>query len=224
MSGRGLISHAAFHPVPRQAASDYPAGAEPPAWRPGDFLLTRSDTLFGRLIRFGQALRVHGADRRYTYWNHAALVVGEAGELIEALGTGVTRTNASKYLGTEYTVVRIIASDADRAEAVAFACWAADQHACYGWLDIASLALTLVTGAKLSFFIDGQFICSALVAQALERTTAIFNRSPVHVTPADLAKYYQVAIPAHSGTAAGTPAPQGQRPAGPAAEDSRGNP
>ena len=72
-------------------------------------------------------------------------------------------------------------------------------------LTIAILGLTLLAGAKLTFFIDGEpawtsdcnsptaFICSGLVARAMERTGAIFNRDPVHLTPADLAKYYEVA-------------------------------
>ena len=60
-------------------------------------------------------------------------------------------------------------------------------------LSIASLGVTLLAGAKLTFFVDGEFICSGLVARAMERTGAIFNRDPVHITPADLATYDEVA-------------------------------
>jgi len=54
------------------------------------------------------------------------------------------------------------------------------------------------TGAKFTFGIEGQMICSGLVARSQERTHAIFNRTPSHVMPADLAKYYQVDPPESS--------------------------
>jgi len=72
----------------------------------------------------------------------------------------------------------------------------------YGWPTIVSIGLTLVTGAKFNFNVDGQQICSGLVARAEERTGVIFAdsqsngpkdlREPSHIMPADLAMYYQV--------------------------------
>jgi hypothetical protein len=38
-------------------------------------------------------------------------------------------------------------------------------------------------------------ICSGLTARCQERTNAIFNRTPSHIMPADLAKYYGVEPP-----------------------------
>jgi hypothetical protein len=38
-------------------------------------------------------------------------------------------------------------------------------------------------------------MCSALVARALERTSAIFPDEPAHRLPADLARYYGVEAP-----------------------------
>ena len=73
--------------------------------------------------------------------------------------------------------------------------WVLDTRAKYGWLTIASIALTVLTGSKFTFFVDGEFICSGFVARAMERTGAIFTRDPVHITPADLAKYYNVTPP-----------------------------
>ncbi len=185
----------AFAAVARESATRYGPDDQPERWQPGDFLLTRGDSAAARLIRWGQRLRIHGNDRRYTYWNHAALVVGTDGELIEALGSGVVPSHASKYRPKDYTVVRITADAEDRKEAAAFASWVAANHARYGRTTIVSISLTLLTGAKFSFFIDGEFICSGLVARALERTGAIFNRDPAHITPADLAKYYQAGLP-----------------------------
>ena len=50
----------------------------------------------------------------------------------------------------------------------------------------------MLTGSKLTFFIDGQFVCSALVACALERAGNIFDRNSANIAPADLAKYFHV--------------------------------
>jgi hypothetical protein len=191
-----------FTPIATLSVEYYPAGKSALSPRPGDFILTHGGSLADRLIRFGEALRVHGADRQFTYWNHAAQITGADGSLVEALGNGVRRGNLSKYSARDYYLVRVIASDEDRAEVAAFAEWAADARARYGWLTIASVALTILTGCKLTFFVDGEFICSGLVARAQERTKALFNLDPVHITPADLAKYY--GVPGHPGAGPAT--------------------
>ena len=170
---------------------------------PGDFILTHGGELFSQLIRIGQQLRFRGADQPYTFWNHAALVVSADGTIVEALGSGVERRAIADYDPTQYTVVRITASAADRAEAAAFA-EASVGHP-YGWTTIVSIALSLLTGAKLSFGFNGQLICSGLVARSLERTTAIFEDEPSHIMPAQLAKLYG-AIPPAPGTPKGRPA------------------
>src|SRR5438093_4698704 len=89
--------------------------------RPGDFILTHGAEWTSRLIQWGQGLRFQGEDRKYTRWNHTALVVGADGEIVEALGTGIAERNLSEYAGTEYHLVRIEASPEDRAEEAAFA-------------------------------------------------------------------------------------------------------
>lgn len=167
-----------------------------PEWnRPGDFVLTHGSHWMNHLISFGQALRFRGADRKYAYWNHAALIVGANGDIIEALAAnpGVVQQNLSKYAPGEYTVVRVTASPEDRGEAVDFArsCLAEP----YGALTVVSIALSLLTGTRFSFGFEGQTICSGLVARALERTRAIFKAEPSHMMPADLAKAYGVTPP-----------------------------
>ena len=98
--------------------------------------------------------------------------------------------------------MRIEASDEDRTEAATFArtCVGAE----YGWLTIVSIALSLLTGGGLAFAIDGQLICSGLVARSLERTTAIFKRDSARIMPAELAEIYDVNPPA-PGTPKGRP-------------------
>ncbi|HET7488676.1 MAG TPA: hypothetical protein VFJ85_12160 [Acidimicrobiales bacterium] len=182
-----------FAPVPRNSVQRFAPGEPLAGYESGDFVLTHGDAWTSRLIRFGQRLRIRGDDRKFTYWNHAALVVSEGGELVEALGSGVQRTHVDRYDSAECHLVRIGASAEDRKQAVAFAEWAVGED--YGFGTLVSIAWGLITGGKFTFGFDGQAICSGLVAMAMERTGAIFNRTPTHVMPADLAKYYGVEPP-----------------------------
>lgn len=186
-----------FQPIAHASTERFAPGDSARKWIPGDFILTHGDSFFSALIRFGEGLRIHGEDRRrrYAWFNHAALVVGDDGTIVEALGRGVVRENASKYRSKDYVVVHSGADDHDVKAILSFANWVTEHRAHYGWFTIASLAFTMLTGAKFTFFIDGEFICSGFVARAMERTGAIFSRDPVHITPADLAKYYSVSPP-----------------------------
>ena len=159
----------------------------------GDFVLVAGTHFNSGLIRFGQKLRIHGDDRRHMKWTHAALIVDRAGALIEAVGTGVRRWHLDRYRGDDYVVVRIHTSEENRDEVVRFAEWALERGASYSRLSTVSIALSMLTGSRLTFFIDGQFVCSGLVARALERTGSIFDRDSAHIAPADLAKYFLAA-------------------------------
>ena len=184
-----------FAPVEKASVERFAPGeaADPGQYSPGDFVLTHGNAWTSKLIRFGQGIRFVGPDRKYIRWNHAALIVSPDGDLVEALGGGVKETNLAKYQGTEYHLVEILASPEDRAEVVAFGKWCVDQP--YGYIIIVSMALGLLTGGKFTFAFEGQTICSGLVARALERTPAIFNRTPSHMMPADLAKFFEVEPP-----------------------------
>lgn len=180
--------------------------AEQMDFDPGDFILTHSNCWTGRIIRWGQRLRFRGRRRKYAWWNHTALIVSKKGDIIEAFGKGVVSDNISKYTQAEYTVVRIhpeLANAQDREEVVVYGKWALDEK--YGYLTIVSIALNLIFGGKFSFFIDGQTICSGLVARALERTRIIFDRSPSHIMPADLAAYFEVEPPTTESSQSGVP-------------------
>jgi uncharacterized protein YycO len=180
-----------------------PAGVRIEHARPGDFILTHGAEIFSRLIQIGQGLRYMGADSKYTYWNHTALVVSDEGAIVEALGAGVRKGTLADYDETQYTVVHIDASDEDRAQMVAFAeRWIGAR---YDWLRILSIGFSLLTGATISVGFAGQLICSGLVARALERTSAIFKDEPSHIMPAELAKMFG-AEPPPPGTPKGRPA------------------
>ena len=66
----------------------------------------------------------------------------------------------SVYDSADYHVVFLRMADLDRDQVVAFARHCRDQE--YGYLTVASLTLSLVTGSRLSFGVDGQEIYSGL--------------------------------------------------------------
>ena len=173
-------------------------------FRRGDFVLVAGDHFNSRLIRFGQRLRIRGADRVYVKWTHAALIVDDDGTLVEAVGAGVRRWHLDRYRDADYVVVALETSEENRDEVVRFAEWALQRRARYSRLSTVSTALSMLTGSKLTFFIDGQFVCSGLVARALERTGSIFDRDSAHIAPADLAKYFYSDAQAGAGEADST--------------------
>jgi hypothetical protein len=95
-----------------------------------------------------------------------------------------------RYRDDDYVVVRLHTSEENRDEVVRFVEWALRRGSSYSRLSTVSIALSMLTGSRLTFFIDGQFVCSGLVARALERTGSIFDRDSAHIAPADLAKYF----------------------------------
>ncbi len=171
-----------------------------PAWKtatqvePGDFLLSRAHGYRHELIKWGQGLRIVERDQRmYRNYTHAALVVSSGGDLIEAVGTGVRRSHLDAYVGEEYEIVHISASDEDRAQAVRVATAALGRR--YNGLATVSIALWAFTGSPVIFFIDGAYTCSGLVARAMLAVGAVFSVDAAKVTPAQLAIYFNAPPP-----------------------------
>jgi len=163
-------------------------GAAAETFEPGDFILTHHHHAVSRLIRLAQKIR--GRERRYSYWSHAALIIDREGNLVEAESKGVVVSPLSKYEQVEYHVVHLgdSADQRDREQAVAFALSLVGKP--FGYLDLFSVGLSLLTGAKINVAYESHLTCSALVARALERTSAIFDDEPGHMLPADLARHY----------------------------------
>lgn len=186
-----MFKNRAWQPNHLRTIQRFGPGEEVANPEPGDFILTHGKSWTSRMIRFGQKLRYRGQDRIYTRWNHAAIFVAENGDIVEALGAGVQRRNIAVYKDTEYHIVRLEnVVDVDRKHAIEFALACLNDS--YGWLTILSIALSLLFTSKFGFGLDGQEICSALVARCLERTGEIFPEDPWHLMPADLAKYFDV--------------------------------
>lgn len=185
--------------LPPSSSRPAPTAADEPAvvYRPGDFLLGRAGGYKHALIRFGQRMRIRGADRVYAGYTHAALVTSPNGELIEAVGGGVRRATVAQYVvaGEAYRIVHLTVSEEDRGQVVAFARHALADHAPYGGLTLVSVALWAFTGSRLVFFLDGSYTCSGLVAAALERTSATFDVNAARIMPAQLAAFFEASPP-----------------------------
>ena len=139
-------------------ASREEAQPTPTAFSPGDFVLVRGHALTSFLIRLGQRLRLRGEDKDFAYWNHAALLVSDGGDIVEALGRGVVERNLTAYQPNDYKIVRLKkATKRDREKAVLFANWAAgkvysdglpvgaaQRKVGYSFLAILSIAFRLV--------------------------------------------------------------------------------
>lgn len=155
---------------------------------PGDLVLVHGKDVYGRIIQIGQNFRYRNSP--YAYWTHAAIIVDSQGGLIEANSSGIGYKNISNYRYNIYKIINTNASLEDREEIVTY------LKSCigtkYDWLTILSVGLSMLTGLRYNFGVDEEYICSGLAAKALERTKAIFPRDCGHMTPADLAAYYNV--------------------------------
>ena len=180
-------------------AYPYPPGKVPARWVPGDVILTHSQHgLFGQLIRFGEALRYRSKDDKpYAWFNHAAVVISQdpgTGEprVAEALGSGIQKSPASKYSPEWFAYIDVDARQGDRHQIVQFAEREAEVHEPYGFLQIATIAVSLLAGGRLTVGMDGSEICSALAAKALRGAGYWWERGgqivdETYLTPADLA-------------------------------------
>jgi uncharacterized protein YycO len=150
--------------------------------RPGDVLLVHSTDFQSRLIQWGT----------HSFWGHCALAVS-AFAMVEATGSGVVASPITKYDGHPPGHTRWIdtgLSDAGRDAAAKYALARVGRK--YGRMEIASLALGIVTGWHFYFGMDGTDICSGLVGEALERADVTFPKEGTNLTPADISAFYAV--------------------------------
>ena len=167
----------------------------------GDIVLTTGDSWVSWCIRRGQRLRYRYAhrpyfrltedQRRWTNYNHAALVLNADGDLAEALADGVVRTRISKYLPGDYHVVHVNAHPHDQAQILEFAESVLEQKWKYSWATIAGLAL-VTFGSRVAFSTAGSSICSGFVCDALTRAGVIWPFPAHRMMPADVAAFYEL--------------------------------
>jgi uncharacterized protein YycO len=168
----------------------YPAGQAAPEYSIGDFILCHRKGFVSYCIVFGQGIRFRGDQRPYAHWSHAALLVSDKGDLVEALTKGVKRNHIDEYKDSDYTLVRVNASAEDQEQILRYANKIIDDK--YSFSTIISAGFRMVIGGTFYFGFSGHTICSGLIARAQERMGAYFDREPQVITPADLARYYEV--------------------------------
>ena len=171
----------------------YGPGEEPTSFSPGDFFLLRNTTFFSRLILFGQGLRFHGENRKYSKWSHCGGFIDNKGTIIEALSAGVKIDNISKYKGLTYYVVHTKLSASNKVQSVnAAKSFLKDK---YGWVSDLSIGFQFATGVKLRVTVNNTINCSGLVAMMLWAGGIFFNGTPQLFAPADLASAFDVPSP-----------------------------
>jgi hypothetical protein len=177
------------------AVSHYPPGEAPERFLAGDFSLHRASTnkgrggattMLGKLIQAGERARFGNSD--FARWTHSTLIVSEGGDIVEAIESGVALDNIEKYRGSDYMVVHVSALPVQRELACGFARSRVGDE--YGILNFVGLAFQALFGWKVSIDIDGQYICSGLVARATEKYIDAYPRSPEDMMPGDLAYFW----------------------------------
>ena len=171
----------------------YGPGAEPISSNPGDFFLLRNTTFFSRLVLFGQGLRFHGENRKYSKWSHCGGFIDRNGGIIESLSGGVKIDNISKYKDLTYYIVNTKMSAPNRAQSVsAGKTFLKDK---YGWVSDLSIGFQFVFGVKLRVTVNNTINCSGLVGMMLWAAGIFFNGTPQLFAPADLASAFDVPSP-----------------------------
>lgn len=153
----------------------------------GDFLLVENVSWPSMLVRAAQRLYY---PRRYARYSHAALITDGAGTIVEALWRGVRSNSMDKYRNVHIVHVNTGMDSQDRMQARDYAYQILYSH--YGWLDLAGAVVANLTNSNIIFG-GGGYICSGLVANALERGPYVFVDPPADfMSPSDLAAYFKV--------------------------------
>jgi uncharacterized protein YycO len=168
----------------------YEAGREPKKFNPGDFILVSTTGFLAKCIRFGQFIRYHGEMKKFSHWNHAAMIIDSSGTIIEAAGRGVRYSHVNEYKDTEYYLVNTRLNAQSSAQVVAAA--KSFQKDKYGWFTILSIMFQLITGIEFQFSLGNSVVCSGLVSMSLWAGGVIFDHNPYQMMPADLASCYNV--------------------------------
>lgn len=162
--------------------------------QPGDIGLCHSLGFLPRLIRVMQRLRYHNG-RPCARWSHAFMLVEPVSELdgdgwrdwviIEAESKGVQFSWLSQM--GEYVILDSGQDQRGRELALRFADRALGSK--YGFFTLLSIAVNLILPTSWQVTRTGTFICSGLVAHALEHGGYIFplKWEADEVMPADLA-------------------------------------
>jgi len=156
-------------------------------YQPGDVIFAHANHDFiGRAIQFAEWVRWrHGSK-----WNHAAIIVDVAPgkvQIVQAESEGVTcKWFDSPEDISPNGIVEVVPCPAqDRKKAVEFA--KAQVSDPYGFVTIASIALSIIAPWFLTVRVPGTWVCSALVGECLRAGGWIHDWPDVYmVSPAQL--------------------------------------
>lgn len=144
----------------------------------GDFYVVHSTDVQARIIQAGTSSR----------WNHTGILIDDHDNLIEALGSGVTLGNLSKYSGRDYLVLSPPLTDVQRAQAVQTAQAAIGEP--YDRFAVAGFVIDWITGGSFVFGRNKHSICSALVAICYASAGVEPPQDPRRMSPGDLMKWF----------------------------------
>lgn len=152
----------------------------------GDFILVSGKGFLSSVIKFGERLR---DGKRASKFSHAALIVDSNGTLLEATSKGIVVSSLASH--SNYTIVNSQLSVSDRCQSIVFA--ESMKGIRYGFLDILSIAVNLLTPGFIDFSTPKSSICSEFVVRCLEHGGYIIpNNKPSNlVMPSDLAMWFK---------------------------------
>ena len=153
----------------------------------GDIVLVHGNSVVDRLIQFGERIR---DSKQASFYNHAAYVISADGSLLQATGRGIEFGNFhTSFANNETLVIPNPLNPAQTQDALKFA------ESCinvkYGYLEIASIGLDLLSPHFIHFRSGNTLICSEFVAKILEHGGWISPKLDTsHVMPSDLYNYF----------------------------------
>lgn len=158
--------------------------------RAGDFLLANNtDRPISRVIRFGQNRKHYHADKRFTCWNHSALITSETGDLIEAQVKGVIHNHIDVLRPGHYRVVEIEAMDDVRTAIANYAEQFIGKP--YSWEVLPSILLRITTGISMNWPRWSMGTCSGFIAHIYRKfLNEEFELPTSLITPYDLARHF----------------------------------
>lgn len=165
--------------------------------RAGDFILIHLTDWPSVLVSIGQYFRFRRQDHVFAYWNHAAVVINEYGDTADCHFGKIRLGNVNRYDLRWYTAVKTKISDESRLRASAYALDLISTKYTPLQLLVVRIKniLASLAGFNYNFGLHSWEMPGGFVAKVLDKTDAYFDRDCNTISPADLARYFNVDRP-----------------------------